>query len=203
MQTTHSTWQPPLCPGLSQDILQDSGWHTHGWWWPSATTISTMKLEDSQPRSHLPKDIVKYYMGNGTKFEAQNCCLGNKVSESQQTLRPRGLSRFEDKDGNPVPKYVPKEGRGLNSWIVIFDSHLLQTSNYDKQKLGRVLQVLLGCWIFGSSQTQEPLSAQTVPVKALRIPSSSTNQSRDASKAHTAVMQQDETSRNLLVFICF
>lgn len=31
--------------------------------------------------------------------------------------------------------------------------------------------------------TQEPLSAQTVPVKALRIPSSSTNQSRDASKA--------------------
>ena len=30
---------------------------------------------------------------------------------------------------------------------------------------------------------QEPLSAQTVPVKALRIPSSSTTHSRDASKA--------------------
>ena len=26
-----------------------------------------------------------------------------------KTLRPRGLHRFEDKDGNPVPKYVPKE----------------------------------------------------------------------------------------------
>lgn len=72
--------------------------------------------------SHLPKDIVKYYMGNGTK--------------------PRGLSRFEDKDGNPVPKYVPKE----------------------------------------------PLSSQTVPVrKTVRIPSSSTTQSRDASKATSGV----------------
>jgi len=71
--------------------------------------------------SHLPMDIVKYYMGNG--------------------IKPRGLHRFEDKDGNPVPKYVPKE----------------------------------------------PLAAQTVPVKALRIPSSSTNQSREASKAVSAV----------------
>ena len=23
--------------------------------------------------------------------------------------RPRGLQRFEDKDGNPLPKYIPKE----------------------------------------------------------------------------------------------
>ena len=44
----------------------------------------------------------------------------------------------------------------------------------------------VGCTWQGHAQhcpAQEPLSAQTVPVKALRIPSSSTNQSRDTSKA--------------------
>lgn len=30
--------------------------------------------------------------------------------------RPRGLTRFEDKDGNPVPKYVPKEGMAWPSF---------------------------------------------------------------------------------------
>jgi len=39
--------------------------------------------------AHLPRDVVRYYMANGVK--------------------PRGLQRFEDKDGNPLPKYIPKE----------------------------------------------------------------------------------------------
>ena len=31
------------------------------------------------------------------------------VQNDRNAGRPRGLQRFEDKDGNPLPKFVPKE----------------------------------------------------------------------------------------------
>eukprot|EP00913_Durusdinium_trenchii_P029309 g27476.t1 len=89
--------------------------------------------------AHLPRDIVRYYMGNGIKHGPQPSIPNPRATCADVRHRPRGLHRFEDKDGNPLPK------------------HLIQ----------------------------EPLVATSVPVKALRIPSSSTNQSREASKANS------------------
>jgi len=83
--------------------------------------------------AHLPRDIVRYYMANG--------------------IKPRGLRRFEDKDGNPLPKFIPKEP--VNSQPVAVKALRIPTgsSNGSSRNHSKLGQSRSGTHLTGGSKT--------------------------------------------------
>eukprot|EP00439_Symbiodinium_sp_Y106_P039442 s985_g4.t2 len=71
--------------------------------------------------AHLPRDVVRYYMANGVK--------------------PRGLQRFEDKDGNPLPNLsTRKQFRGSRDTSKVGSSRTgtnLPSGSKTPESLGR------------------------------------------------------------------